>query len=162
MKMVANKKKSLFLKTYLAMIANSVETKMFRNFFMEIDGEEKDILENGRLSCAVYVSAILILHGLIQGPPRGPHAILKSLVKNMEDSGWQKIKKPRPGAVLIWEPMKIGERANEHAGFFWKKGEAVSNRLELFAPMKHHWTYGTRKGKPIRKITAIYWHSKLG
>lgn len=155
-------KQPLLLKNYLAMIGNSLGAKMFRNYFLEINGQEKDILEDGRLSCAVFVSSILILCGLIEGPPRGPHSVVKSLIKNLEDSGWKKIRQPRPGAVVIWEPMKIGERTNDHAGFFWEKDEAISNRIEMFAPVKHHWTYGTKNGQPVRKVTAVYWHSKLG
>ena len=144
------------------MIENSLETKMFRNFYCLLDGQEKDILENGRLSCAVFVSSILVLHGLIEGPPRAPHAMVKSLVKNMEDSGWQKTSQPCPGAVLVWEPMKSGERVNDHIGFYWKDTRAVSNGTQMNAPMFHHWTYGQKEnGDPIRKVTAIYWHNKL-
>lgn len=156
-----NKKSSLFYKNYLAKIENSLGTKLFRSYFAKIDGQEKDVLENGRLSCAVFVSSILILCGLIKGPPRGPHSVVKSLIKNLEDSGWKKIRKPRTGAVLIWEPMKIGEIPTNHVGFFWEKKTAISNRTEMLSPMKHHWTYGIKNGQPIRKITAIYWHSKL-
>ena len=158
-------KPSLFFKNYMAMIGNSLKTKMFRNFYLNVNGEEKDILENGRLSCAVFVSSVLILQGLIQGPPRGPHAIVKSLVKNMEDASWKKIKKPRPGAVLIWEPMKIGERVTDHVGFFWDNVSAISNNSEWGTPQIHHWTYGVKgpaSDEPFRKVIAIYWHDKLG
>src|SRR3989344_3476528 len=140
-----NKKPPIFFKNYMAMIENSIGTKMFQNFFLEIDGQEKDILLSGRRSCAVHVSSILILQNLIQGPPRGPHAKVKSLVKNMKDSGWRKIRKPRPGAVLIWEPMKaFGEKITDHVGFFWDSEYAISNRSEFGRPNIHHWTFGLK------------------
>lgn len=160
--MVSKKKSSLFFKNYFNMIENSVGTNLFRNFYLKINGGEKDILENGRLSCAVFVSSILVLRGLIEGPPRGPHATVKSLIKNMENSGWRKIKKLRPGAVLVWEPRKIGRRVNEHVGFYFSAFFAVSNRAEEKGPFLHHWTFGEKRGKPVRRVSGIYWHDKLG
>ncbi len=161
--MTSRKKVSLFFKNYLAQIKKSLGTKMFQNYFLKVGDKEKDILENGRLSCAVFVSSLLILKGLIQGPPRSPHAIVKSLIKNLEDSGWYKIPQPRPGAVLVWEAAQIGSssKITDHIGFYLGQNRAISNNLEARTPLEHHWTYGTKNGKPVRKVTAIYWHRKL-
>jgi len=159
---MASKKNPMFFKNYMTMIQNSVGSEIFKNYFVRVENKEKDILENGRLSCAVVVSSVLILKDLIEGPPRGPHAIVKSLVKNMEDSGWYKIKKPRPGAVLVWEAKQIGPRVTDHIGFYLGKKWAVSNNYESGVPLSHHWTYGVKNGQPKRKIVAVFWHSKLG
>ena len=53
-------------KTYLTMIENSVGSKMFRTLYMTDDhGKTKDVLRKGDISCAVYVSSILVLNKLL-------------------------------------------------------------------------------------------------
>ena len=144
-------------KNYLTMIENAAKGQnwMFRNFYIEENGREKDVLENGGLSCAVFVSAILYLNKVIQDV----HAIVGSTTKDMIASGWYEIKDLRPGAVLIWE-NKLGHddgKMHEHNGFYIGNDEAISNDSKGTGfPWKHHYTYnGTRK------IEKIYWHSAL-
>ena len=149
--------KILKKKNYLAMIENAAkgENWMFRNFYVEQDGQEIDTLNNGRLSCAVLVSSILYFNKLI----KDIHANVLSVNKDMEESGWYEIKELRPGAVLVWEP-KIGIDDGEehyHDGFYVGNDMAVSNDSKGTGfPWKHHYTYND-----TRKIEKIYWHPDL-
>lgn len=158
----------LIFDSYFQAIQNSKGSNLFRNLFAEVDGQRMDICKDGGLSCPVFVSSILILYGLAQGPPRGPHANVMSVVKNMEDSGWYKIKRPRRGAVLVWEAKDTKDPSGDvypshlHLGFYVGEDKAISNSSKVGQPIEHHWTYGTKDGKPIRKVIAIYWHDKLG
>jgi len=61
------KVKRLIKETYLAMIKNSLGTKMFQNFYIKTKTNNKfDAMRNGYVSCAFYVSSILTILGLIK------------------------------------------------------------------------------------------------
>src|SRR6185369_5161142 len=104
-------------KNYLGMIENAAkgENWMFRNFYMVKDGVERDALENGALSCAVFVSSILYLHNnlLKETWLKFTHANVGSTVKDMLEHGWVEVSELKPGAVVVWE--KQGD--HEHIGF---------------------------------------------
>lgn len=146
-----------FKKNYLTLIENAAkgENWMFRNFYMVQDGVEKDALEDGGLSCAVFVSSILYLHNHILQEPwlKSTHANVGSTVKDMLVHDWQEVQEPRPGAVLVWEK----QNGHEHIGFFMGGTEAVSNDSQGTGfPHRHHYTYSD-----TRKIEKILWHSAL-
>jgi len=155
------KPKLLLQKNYLAMIENAAkgENWMFRNFYVEEKGVQKDILADGDLSCAVFASSMLYLfNSLLEFSGKNSwigfaHANCSSTEKDMIKHGWKEIKKPVIGAVLIWEVLN-GE---PHIGFYIGHEEAVSNSSKNRGfPTKHHYTYnGTRK------IEKIYWHPAL-
>ncbi len=140
------------------MIENAAkgENWMFRNFFVEEDEKEKDVLENGGLSCAVFVSSVLYLNKLIQDI----HATVGSVTKDMLASGWYEVEDLKPGAVLVWE-NKLGKndgKMHGHNGFYIGNDTAVSNDSKgTGIPGKHHYTYND-----TRKIEKIYWHPSLG
>jgi len=52
--------------SYMAMIKNSVGTKMFRSFFAYVDGQRVDVMNDGDLSCAYYTSCILTIFNLLK------------------------------------------------------------------------------------------------
>ena len=144
-------------KSYIKSILNSPSTGLFKNLYYKTKGKELDILENGRKSCAVFVSSILYLFKLITDV----HATIESTILDLEKSGWTKIKTPKMGSVIIWEEKLIFNNLNKHIGFCISKNQAISNSSELGKPKIHHLTYGKKNGKPIRKIIAAYWNSKL-
>src|SRR3989344_6688914 len=109
-------------KNYLAIINNSIGTKMFRNFFAEINGKEVDGLGNGDKSCAVHVSSILYLNNLIDAP----HATVTTTLKAMRESGWKEINAPREGCVIHWEKTEKSDGC-EHIGFYVGNEKAISN-----------------------------------
>lgn len=128
----------LIHKNYIQTIKNSVNTKMFRNVFVLIDGKEKDITKNGKLSCAIYISSILKLFDLISKK----HTTVNGTIKDMLNSGWKKTKKLKIGNVLVWEEKED----HQHVGFYIGNNKAISNSDKKRVPIIHHYTYNdTRK-----------------
>lgn len=154
-----NKEKVEYLlkETYLAVILGSPGTTMFRDCFANVNGEKKSITKGGVASCGFHVSNILCMFNLI----KEPHATVTGTIADMKKSGWIKIDRPKVGSVIIWEPKEINGNANEHCGFYIGKQMAISNNPKFKKLAKHHWTYGGTVEQPSRKVTAIYWHSKL-
>ncbi len=146
--------------TYLAVIKNSVGTKMFRNFFMEIDGKKIDATRNGVVSCAFFVSNVLHMFPTLK-LIREPHLTVSATVKDLLESGWKEISEPRVGAILIWEPKLLAGSINAHIGFYTGEAMAISNSYENGTPAEHHWTNGEDNGKPVRKVEKIFWHEAL-
>lgn len=142
--------------SYLAFIKNSVGSNLFRNVFAKVNGRKKDVTNNGELSCAFFASSTLCLFRLI----KNVHFTVDSTVNDLKKSGWQEIKKPKIGCVLVWDKTKSNNR-HKHIGFYLGNNKAISNSSEKGHPLIHHWTFGNRKGEPERKIEAIYWHKKL-
>ncbi len=147
------KVKLLLYKNYLTLIKNSLGARLWKNVYAQVDGVEKDILENGKLSCAFFVSSILVLCKLI----KEVHVTVKGTIKDMENSGWYQIDEFKKGAVLVWEEL----RGHKHLGFYWGNKKAISNSPQKKTPILHHSTFGTINKKPKRKIIAIYWHNSF-
>ncbi len=148
----------LFFDNYLAMIKGSPGSQMFRHFYAEVSGQKTDILQDGELSCAFFASGILRLFDLI----KEGHCTVSGTVKDLENSGWYLISAPRPGAVLVWEPIIDGNGATHaHIGFALGDNQAVSNNSFTKTPTVHHLTFNEENSLPKRKITAVYWHDKL-
>ena len=156
-------KKSLDVKiilkeSYTKAIKNSVGSNLFRNFYAYVNGEKKDVLEDGVLSCAIHTSSILSLFKLIPDV----HATVQGTVADLIKSGWIKIKKPKEGAVLVWEAKKFrNDSVHKHIGFYIGKNKAISNYSKKHRPILHHWTYGIKNGRPVRKVEQIFWNKKL-
>lgn len=138
--------------SFLRAIENSVGNKMFRNSFFEMDGQERDIVKNGVLSCALYVSSLLYIYKLI----KDVHATVKGTVSDLEKSGWKKVKEVTRGDIIVWEAMKFREEFHSHIGFSIGNGYAISNSAEKKCPIKHNLYFGIKNGRPTRKITNIY------
>ena len=142
------------------MIENAAkgENWMFRNFYIEKDGEVKDSLEDGKNSCAVFASSILVLFNDLFHWIKGPHTTVTSTEKDMIESGWEETDSLRPGAVLVWEKKEGHDgKMHSHIGFYIGDNEAISNDSRGTGfPHRHHYTYGG-----TRKIEKIYWHDEL-
>jgi len=143
----------LLYESYLRMIENSVGTKMFRNLYLEHGDRKIDVTENGDLSCAFFVSNVLLIWGLISEG----HATIKGTIKDMKKNGWKKLpqKELKPGDIIVWEEKKSGKgRTCSHIGFYIGNEKTISHSDGIKAINCHHWTYNDR-----RKITAAYRHS---
>ena len=154
--------------TFLAVIKNSTGSKIFRNFYAEVNGKKTDITENGSLSCAWFVSSLLYLFKLI----KDAHATVNGTIKDLKQSGWEKIsvkgesvsgrKKPKIGSVLVWEKIDFGNNNfHKHIGFYLGNGKAISTSSKNGEPLIHHWTFGTKRNNPVRKVEATFWNKKL-
>lgn len=141
-------------KTYFKLIENSIGSKLWRNnyFFINNSKKSKDILENGNLSCAYYVSSILYLLKLI----KDLHTTVEGTIRDLKDSGWYKIEKPKKGAIVIWEKGKHGHK---HIGFYLSKNKVISNSSKKGYPILHPIDYFIGDGK--RKVECFYFHDKL-
>ena len=82
--------KRLIYKTYLAMIKNSIGTKMFQDLYILTGDKNKicDAMGRGDKSCAWFVSSVLHLSGFI----KSSHATVGSVIKDMEEFGWKRTK----------------------------------------------------------------------
>ena len=139
-------------------VQNSVGSNLFRNLYFHIGKKKIDVLENGNLSCAVVVSWILYIFRLISDK----HTTVLGTVADLKKSGWIEVKKPRPGAILVWEIKKFKNGGkHQHIGFYIGKNQAVSNSSKKHQPTLHHWTFGIKNGRPVRKIDRIFWNKKL-
>ena len=129
---------------------------MFRHLYVLDDKKVKDILKNGRLSCAYYVSMVLKMFDLISQP----HATVKGALRDMQKNGWRTTRQFKPGNVLVWEEKKFSDgETHQHLGFYLGKDKAISNSDQKSVPLVHHLTYGqTKDGQPKRKIIQMLTH----
>jgi len=163
--------KLLFRKNYLAQIENVAKGQnyLFRNFFVEKDGQIYDSLEDGKNSCAVMVSYILYsFNSLLDFSGKkhwikSIHLTVASAEKDMLENGWHEIDDLKPGAVLVWEKRdgRNGEPHN-HIGFFIGGDEAISNDSKgTCFPLKHPVDRPSSVDKTPRKVEKILWHPEL-
>jgi len=146
----------LIFDTYIAVVQNSVGSKLFRNFYAKVDGKKKDVTRNGELSCAFHTSSILSLFKLV----KGIHGTVNSTVKDLQKSGWKSVKKPKIGSIIVWEPIGFKNTGiHKHIGFFIGNNMAISNSDKKGYPVRHHLTFGTKKTR--RKIETVLWNDKL-
>ena len=144
--------KIMITENYLTAIRNSVGSNMFRNLFAEIDGEKKDIVDDGDLSCALFVSSLAYLFKMIGGV----HATVSGTIKDLENSGWTEISDPREGAVILWKQRGHGDDdPHSHIGFITTNNKAISNDFETKTPIEHQIDF---RGREIEKIL---WNTKL-
>ena len=137
--------KILTYQNYLRMIKDSQGSQMFQCLYVLENNKKKDILKNGQLSCAYYVSSILKIFDLISQP----HATVKSTIKDMLKNNWRETKKLKPGNIIVWENKKN----HLHIGFCLGKNRAISHCYEMKAPIVHDYTYNQK-----RKIIKILTH----
>ena len=159
------KTKPFLYKTYLQIISNSVSSRLFRNSYMKIGRKTVDILENGNLSCAFYVSSLLSLFSTFRLLKTPPHGTVTGTIKDMKSSGWYEIKKLKPGAILLWEEKKFrdeyAKKYHKHLGFYIGNKEAISNSSKYGTPIRHPVAFGDTGSKKFRKIEKIFWHRAL-
>lgn len=139
----------LYLPTYLSVIKNSQGSKAFRHFYSLAEGKKKDILKDGRASCAYFVSSILHNFKLI----KTPHTTVGGLLKDMAGSGWTLVDHPMPGAVLVWG--KDGRPT--HIGFCLYPRKAISNSSRLRYPVCHN----SARLETGENLLSVYSHSFL-
>lgn len=154
---------NLKLKNMMTCINNSIGTHMFKNYFYKKSENDKetDVLINGDLSCAYYVSTILLIFSLIDRP----HFRVDSTISAMEKHGWVKINKLKVGCIIIWEPIHQNGESHYHIGFYIGDGQAISNRSSLGMPGEHALHYSgldKENNKKKAEIHSLYWHPDLG
>lgn len=127
--------------TYMAVIRNSPGTEMFKNVYAEVNGEYKDITDNGDLSCAFFVSSVLVIFGLIGEI----HMTVRSTIREMKRSGWIDTNDPKEGDVVIWGEEFSNQEKHMHIGFFLNEERAISNSKNKKHPIEHPLELNDRK-----------------
>ncbi len=132
---------------------------------MKIGEKTIDILENGNLSCAFYVSSLLSLFSVFKLLKNPPHSTIAGTIKDMKSSRWYEIRTLKPGAILLWEEKKLGDqyakKGHKHLGFYIGNEEAISNSSKRRMPVRHPFSFGDVNDKKFRKIESIFWHKAL-
>lgn len=146
----------LIFPSYLHFIENSLGSHQYRNLLAEIDGKHADVLRDGKLSCAFFVSSVLHQFQLIDRP----HATVDGTVTAAKTHGWKPIHKEKIGCVLVWESKTFGLEEHKHIGFFVGDGKAISHSATKNVPTIHDWKF-TDSEFGERKIITMYWHDAL-
>ncbi len=73
-----------FFKTYFAMIQGSVGSNQYRHLYVQTVIGPRDVIENGDLACAYFVSSILTLFRLTKGRV---HTTVNETIRDLEMSG---------------------------------------------------------------------------
>lgn len=155
---MSNKKITpLLLDTLSSLLEKSQDIKLFQTLYVDIDGEKKDALEGGNLSCAFYVSGILAILGLIDRF----HGTVLGTEQALIKAGWVKTSDLELGNILIWGKAKNQEHDHLHLGFYLGHDEAISNIWQDRVPKKHHFTFGLESDLSYRPILAAYHHPSL-
>lgn len=147
--------KKLPFETLLKMVENSEGSKIFNSAFVEnkTTGEVVDVLNDGEYSCAVFVSSLLSLVGLMDRP----HSTVKTLVSKLEESEkWMVVDgEIKAGDVLLWEKVKFEDGSeNEHIGFAIDNQHAISSNYIEKKVIKH--PVSKKVNGKDRKIEKIY------
>lgn len=147
-----------FFKSYLRTIKNSRGSKVFRNVYFKINDEVRDVLKDGNLSCAYFVSSILKHFDLI----KDLRTSVDGLVEELKENGWTEINEPKLGSILVWEKVYFSGSGkwHGHIGFYIGKGWAISNSSKKRYPVKHYWRREPVSGR-WRKVKSIFWHPFL-
>lgn len=148
------------LPSYLEMIRSSVGSHQYRMLFVkDAYGNAVDVIGDGDLACAFYVSSILSLFNLIKG---GVHTTVDMTIADLLDSGWYEVPKLHPGSVIVWAKKLCTDGIqHRHIGFYVDRNQGISNDAEQHSPQSHHYTYGDQGGRPTRRIEALYFHPLL-
>ncbi len=142
------KPKRLYFESYIKLIKNSIDSNLFRNFYVETPEQGKfDALDDGYNSCAFYVSAVLVIFKKISGI----HGTIDSTIKDLRESGWTEVSEPKEGDVIVWEAQKFDDGLKKHIGFSIGRGKAISMSWTNKNPIEHSDTFD---GK--RKIVTIF------
>jgi hypothetical protein len=144
--------KILLRETYLAMIKNAVGSRQYQNCYALVDGKRIDIANGGKTACAFFATTILFRLKLI----REPHMTVDGTERDLVESDWKRIRKPRLGSILVWEMKKGIGSENEHIGFFVGNGKAISMNPAKGVIDIHHWTYGELNGVAKRRVVRMY------
>ena len=145
------------LKNLLTRVKGSVGSNMFRSYF---DDNGNDILEDGNLSCALFVSMILQSLGLI----KQTHCTVAGTMRDVIDSGWRKIEEPKEGCLVVWKPVAQNGKKHYHIGFYIGNDEAISNRSSMGVPAPHKLNYtGLDKEGELKEVSiaSLWWHRDL-
>ncbi len=137
---------------------NAAGSKIWaKSFILDSEGDVHDIYENGNLSCAYFISAILKVNDLWQDQCV---ANVNSLTAKLPDNGWILIPEARIGSIIIYGESK-GRRswATKHVGIIVGEDEVISNGSSHSHTIEAHpVNYMKLQDGTPRKIEGYWWH----
>lgn len=148
--------KILNKKNYLDTLPTFEGSKSFRSVYAEIDGEIKDMTENGNLSCSFFVSAYLLRFtsvGLNFKLINEIHLTVPGIVKDLKTCGWYETNEMKSGAIIYWGTSP--ETNHTHIGFYLGNDQAISNNSKDRIVTIHSISSNGRN------VEKIYWHDFL-
>lgn len=148
-----------FFRTYLAMIVGSVGSNQYRFLYVCSPDGSKDVIGDGDLACAYFVSSIPTLFGLMND---GVHTTVDETICDLESSGWEKIQSPRPRCIVIWgKKFRSPPPGHRHIGFYIGDDKVVSNDFVSGSPRRHMLLEKDVSGQVIRQVESFYYHPRL-
>ncbi len=139
---------------FLLSVQNSIGSQIFRSY---LDNQGNDVLKNGDLSCAYYISSILLIHGLIDRV----HFRVDGTIEAMEKAGWTKVEHLKKGCIVIWDSVNQNGNNHHHIGVYIGDQQAISNRSSQGMPGEHPLHYSGLDKEGLKKrapVIAYYWH----
>ena len=146
-------------RTYLAMVVGAVGSNQYRTLYVRSPEGLKDVIDDGDLACAYFVSSILTLCGLMND---GVHTTVDETIRDLESSGWEKIYVLRPGCIVVWgKKFRSVGPGHRHIGFSIGEGTVVSNDFFSGSPRQHPLIEYDVSGQAIRQVESFYHHPWL-
>ena len=136
-------------RTFLMRAEKAIGTEMFQNLFAVVDGEEQDLTDNGNISCAVFVSGLLLMAEKIPTMK----ATVGSLEALLQAAGWEVADSPEPGDIVFWEETEQVSGPHRHVGIAVSHTEAISHLDTNRTPGRHHITFNDTR--PIERIYRL-------
>jgi hypothetical protein len=144
--------------TYLKMIENSINARMFNSILIkEESGVSRDLLNDGEYSCALFVSSVLFLNNLIQKTRSTVNNLEKDLLEHPSFIHLENGADIEPGDILFWESVTYeDDSANRHVGFAVSNSEAISTSYMAKCVIKHPITKEIENSGEMRKVENIF------
>ncbi len=141
--------------SFLVMINNSVDSKIFNSIIVEEEGTKRDLLNDGEFSCAFFVSGILVINQLLTK--------VRATVSNLSvdlfaSEKFREIPESeiQAGDIIIWEKFVFPDGSvNAHVGFYLGDEWAVSTSYANKKVIKHHYKNFGQNGEE-RKIEKVF------
>lgn len=143
-----------------AALEGSVGTAQYRTLYRRMpDGTLDDVIDNGDLGCAYFVSSMLSAFGLIS---HGVHTTVRMTLSDMQESGWIEVGDPEPGSVVLWgEKHGDDGRPHFHMGICVDPTHAIEHSAITKSPRKIGITELKMPDGSPRPPIAYFVHPKL-
>lgn len=147
------------LESYMAMVEGSVGSAQWRHLYVRREEDALDVIDDGDLACAYYVSSILHTFNLIDG---GVHTTVVEIEHDLLQSGWSLVEEPCPGAIVFWgEKMGDDGRVHRHLGICTSDCMAVHHDAKTKSPKREPiWSLVDHSGNQ-RPVEKFYFHPLL-
>lgn len=142
-----------------AVLEGSTGTSMFRTLYRARDGVLEDVIDDGDLACAFFISTILSMFGLISN---GVHTTVRMTLNDMDESEWIVVGEPEPLAVVLWgEKQGDDGRPHLHIGICVDAEYAIEHSAVTKSPRKIRIDALTMPDRSPRPPIAFFVHPKL-